>query len=644
MNFFKAQERARVTSSWLIVWFSLALIGVVASLYVAAVFAKSLWVMGNSGKHVAIDWLEPALAVSIGLIAGGLIIVGSLYKLNQLSYYGGSVVARDLGGRPVHPNTTDPLERRFINVVEEMAIASGLPAPGAWILDDEDGINAFAAGTDPTNAVIGITRGCLERFTRDELQGVVAHEFSHILNGDMKLNMRLTGWIFGLVMFAVLGRILIGIVRHARIFGDISGGAAVFMIICGASGALAWMIGSIGAVFARLMQAAVSRQREFLADASAVQFTRNPSGIADALKKIGGLTLHGAIQSSGASEARHLFFASSDFLKFGFATHPPLERRIRALEPRWNGQFLQSVRQPTVKPPYDKNAVVSKITGEPIARLVPASATFALDSLADSDRLDPRVGSIIRRQLQRANVGFHSKDDAKALLYGLLLAEYGAGHDRALAILIETTCQETADAANEWHRQLTSRSAAEKLALIDISLPWLRRMGRDEASAFLQLNRALIEADGEVCLFEFMLERVLERHVAVGLALRPVARIQYRSLADLPRETAVLLGAFSGQSGDPSALDAAADEYQQHTGVALEMLPPADCTLDLVTAALTCFEMSTPLVKARILRLCGLVAMADGVLKDGEVELLRAAADAIGAPVPPLSSVDDDAW
>lgn len=640
MNFFKAQERARVTSRWLIVWFSLALIGVVASFYAVAVIAKSLWVMGNSGQLAPIVWLDPILAVYIGPIAGGLIIFGSLNKITQLSA-GGSVVARDLGGRPVHPSTTDPLERRLIHVVEEMAIASGLPAPQAWILDDEDGINAFAAGTDPTNAVIGVTRGCLERFTRDELQGVVAHEFSHILNGDMKLNMRLTGWIFGLVMFAVFGRVLFRVVRHTRIFSESSKASAVVLLI-GAAGAAAWLIGSIGAIFARLMQAAVSRQREYLADASAVQFTRNPSGITDALKKIGGFDRHAAIQSSGASEARHFFFASSDFMNFGLGTHPPLKRRIRALQPGWNGQFLQSERQITVKPPRDKNAVVSQLTGEPIARLVPASASFALDSLAESERLDPRVGSVIRRQLQRANVGFHSKDDAKALLYGLLLAQDGAGHDRALALLIETAGQETADAANEWHRQLASRSAAEKLALIDISLPWLRRMGRDEASEFLQLNRALIAADDEICLFEFMLERVLERHVAVGLALRPVARIHYRSLADLHRETAVLLGAFAGQSGDPSALDTAADEFQQHTGMALEMLPPAACTLDLVTEALTRFEMSTPLVKARILRLCGLVAIADGVLKDGEVELLRAAADAIGAPVPPLSSVGDD--
>jgi hypothetical protein len=274
-----------------------------------------------------------------------------------------------------------------------------------------------------------------------------------------------------------------------------------------------------------------------------------------------------------------------------------------------------------------------------VAQLVPANASFALDSLAESSRFDPQVGKLIRAELSKSNVGFRSKDEAKDLLYGLLLAQDGIGHENALAMLAQSAGPETAEAARDWHLQLANRSAAEKLALVDISLPWLRRMSRHEARAFLELNRALIEADGEVNLFEFMLERVLERHVAVGLGLRPVARMQYRDLGDLHHETAILLGAFAGQAGDTAALDAAASEYRQHTGSELERLEPAACTLDLLATALARFEMSTPLVKARVLRLCGLVVMADGLLLDGEVELLRAAADAIGAPVPPLCHV-----
>lgn len=637
MNFFQAQERARITSRWLIVWFSLALIGVVAALYAVAVIAKSWLMSGNHGDYViqpASGWLDAELASTIGPMAGGLIVLGSLYKLSRLSA-GGAVVARDLGGRAVDPSTTDLLERRLLNVIEEMAIASGIPAPEAWILDGEDGINAFAAGTDPANAVVGVTRGCLERLSRDELQGVVAHEFSHILNGDMKLNMRLTGWIFGLVMIAMLGRMLLQVLRHVRFSNsrDSKGSGAILVIA--AAGAAVWLIGLIGSVFARLIQAAVSRQREFLADASAVQFTRNPSGIANALKKIGGFSRHGTILSSGASEARHLFFASSDFLKLGFATHPPLESRIRALEPDWDGQLLEANREK----PSKREGPVSNISGAPVAPLAPAAAGFALDSLAESARLDPQVGTIIRGNLQSANLGFRSKDEAKPLLHGLLLGRHGDGHERALVILTETAGPETAAAASGWHRQLAGRSAVEKLALVDLSLPWLRRMGQAEARAFLQLNRELIEADGKVCLFEFMLERVLERHVAIGLGLRPLARMQFRELGELHRETAILLGAFVGQSGDAAALDAAAAEYRQHTGAELERLAPAACTLDLVATALARFEMSTPLVKARILRLCGLAAMSDGMLKDGEVELLRAAADAIGAPIPPLAGV-----
>ena len=222
MNFFQAQERARVASRWLVVWFILAVMGVVTALYALAVIAKSWIASGeylHDGSLATNPWLDPSLATSIAPLASGVILVGSLYKLARLSG-GGAVVARDLGGRQVDPATTDLLERRLLNVVEEMAIASGLPAPEAWVMDGESGINAFAAGTDPANAVIGVTRGCLERLNRDELQGVVAHEFSHILNGDMKLNMRLTGWVFGLVMIAMIGRMLLQALRHVRLSSD----------------------------------------------------------------------------------------------------------------------------------------------------------------------------------------------------------------------------------------------------------------------------------------------------------------------------------------------------------------------------------------------------------------------------------------
>lgn len=632
MNFFEAQERARVASRWLVLWFLLALALVVASLHVLASFMASLMVSYAeplAGESVAESrWWNSALAPYVIPLAASVILLGSFSKLMRLSA-GGSVVAKDLGGRPVDPSTTEHRERRLLNVVEEMSIASGVPVPEVWVLDGEDGINAFAAGTDPANAVVGVTRGCLERLNREELQGVVAHEFSHILNGDMKLNMRLTGWVFGLVMIAMLGRGMLQLLRHFRgSSNDSKGGGVVILIAVG--GASLWLIGSVGALATRFIQAAVSRQREYLADAAAVQFTRNPSGLAGALKKLGGYWRHGGIGTAAAAEARHLFFAGSDLLELGFATHPPLAERIRALEPHWDGKMDRSEPESAIEP-----VAGSQRKERPKLRAESVSAAF--DSLDDSRRLDPEVGSAIRWNLRSGNVVFRSKDEAKTLLFGLLLAQEGTDCERAVEILRSQCDDGIAADAEQWHKVLGGRSAAEKLALVDLSLPWLRKMGRAEAQRFVSLSRTLIEADGEINLFEFMMERVIERHVAVGLGLRRAGSVQFRKLEELGPDVAVLLGAFAGQSGHVEAVARAVGEYAQHTGRTLEVPPAAVCTLERVAQALERIERSTPLVKSRVLRLCGLVVTADGLLYDGEVELLRAVADAVGAPVPPFA-------
>jgi Zn-dependent protease with chaperone function len=626
MDFFQAQERARTTSRWLVFWFAMCLAAVVITLYLLAAAASSMATSQEPGGGTD-GWWDPQLFAMITVGAGGIILLGSLYKLMRLSG-GGAVVARDLGGRQVDPSTTDFLERRLINVVEEMSIASGLPAPEIWILDEERGINAFAAGTDPANAVVGVTRGCLERLTRDELQGVVAHEFSHILNGDMKLNMRLIGWVFGLVMIAMLGRMLLQLLRFSRGSRDSKGGGAVMALV--AAGLALWLVGSIGAFFAKLLQAGVSRQREFLADAAAVQFTRNRDGLANALRKVGGFQLNGSIQSSAAAEARHLFFANSQLLKFGFSTHPPLDVRIRAIDPAWDGAMLKATKPqtPAEPPPLPAGRAAGR---------VPAVAGFPLNSLGDAALPDAAVGLHIHQQLAEGGAVFHSKDEAKALLCGLLLAAGPDDRSAGVELVREQLGDEAAARADGWHQSLAGRSAAEKIALVDMSLPWLRRMSREEAEDFIALTHRLIAADGQVTLFEFMLEKVMERHVAVGLGLRKVAKIRHTSLEKLERETAVLAGALAGLSGDPDALTAAEADYREHTGRGLPRVPADECTLEAVATALAAFEAATPLLKARLLRMCGLVAMHDGELKDGEAELLRAIADAIGAPLPPMA-------
>ncbi len=625
MNFFEAQERARKSSRLLVWWFILSVLGVIAVMYV---LATAYLRFSGSGREVEaaappMGWWNPELLMWTGLLVGGVILIGSWIKLAQLSA-GGKVVAQSLGGRPVEPTTTDLPERRLLNVVEEMAIASGVPVPEVWIMDDEEGINAFAAGTDPTNAVIGVTRGTLERLSRSELQGVVAHEFSHILNGDMKLNMRLMGWIFGLVMLSMLGRVMLESFRFMRGSRDSKGGGIVIAIIV--AGLAVWLVGSIGVLFARMLQSAISRQREYLADASAVQFTRDPGGISGALKKIGGFPEHGNISSPKAMESRHMFFAGSGFSAL-MATHPPLEKRILAIDPQWKGEMLKGRADPVTEAEFTGASGFSgSVRG--------TEAGGRLDSIGESARLDTNVGAAIREELRAGKVTSFSKQEAKCLLLGLLVAADADGREMAEKILsaqgadVETVAQVTG-----WSVDLEGYDSARKLALVDLSLSWLRKMGKPEARAFVAASKALIEADGEVNLFEFMLQKVIERHVEIGLGLKPVPAMRHRELRSLEKELARVLGAFAVLGGGETALAKAAAEYREHTG---RELPRIEAGLADVARALVEMDAATPLVKQRILRLCGLVATDDGVVEDKELELLRATAEAIGAPIPPL--------
>ncbi|HVE16916.1 MAG TPA: M48 family metallopeptidase, partial [Chthoniobacterales bacterium] len=321
MDFFESQARAHRKTKWLIVYFVLAVLGIIVTLHVAAAFAF---------REPLTDWRM------LGMISGGVIVVvtlGSLYRIAELSQ-GGGVVAQMLGGRQLAPHPTDLREQQLRNVVEEMALASGVPVPDIYVLDEEQAINAFAAGNTPGDAVVAVTRGTLEQLNRDQLQGVIAHEFSHILNGDMRLNVRLIGVLTGILLLAMIGRIVFEI--SARTGGSVrssdnkNGNAQLPLFLIGAG---IWLIGSIGVFFAKLIKAAVSRQREFLADASAVQFTRNPDGIAGALYKIG--QAGSKLESPRADEASHMFFGNGlgeSFMGL-FATHPPIVERIQAIDP-----------------------------------------------------------------------------------------------------------------------------------------------------------------------------------------------------------------------------------------------------------------------------------------------------------------------
>jgi Zn-dependent protease with chaperone function len=637
MDFFQAQEDARKRTKWLVFYFLLAVAAVILSVYVLVVFLSGF--VGNDTPQARagqLPWSWELLG-GTAVLVGGAICLGSLFKIMRLSG-GGAVVARDLGARQVDPNTRDPAERRLLNIVEEMAIASGMVAPEVWVMDQEQGINAFAAGTDPSNAVVAVSRGCLAQLTRGELQGVVAHEFSHILNGDMKLNMRLIGWLFGILMLAMIGRILLRSIhiRGGSGRGRNKDGGGMVMIVAGI-GLL--LIGSVGVFFGRLIQAAISRQREFLADAAAVQFTRDPSGIAGALKKIGASAHHGKIEAPKASEASHMFFANAGLFSFGFATHPPLDVRIRAIERDWDGKFPRGAPAGTPVSPAGGGERVSQIHGGSAApaRSTPPPVPPPLPASLNGDGTPQlAAGTALFDSLHEEwRDAAHTVDGARALVFGLLLADDPELRATELAYLAKHAGAEIAAQAARWQGELAPLESVKKIALVEIAIAPLRRLAAGEYQKFKDLTRWLIASDGQIDLFEFMLQKLVERHLDSAHGLRQPTKIRHTQLRALRPEINLLASTMAGLSRNPEAAYAAAmDEYRVHGEKPLAMLAPAECRLDRIGAALGKCDAATPLIKRQLLRLCALAATSDGVLADHEAELLRAIADAIGCQIP----------
>ena len=348
MNFFEAQDSARRSTTLLILLFVLA-IAFLLALSNFLIF-EFLYFQQYQTLTLSLSQLDLVFDADLCTVLCAaillFIILGSVYKLLQLSA-GGSVIAQHLGGVIIPRSSSDPLHKKILNIVEEMAIASGAPVPQVYILN-EPGINAFAAGWKTTNVVIGITQGALERLTRDELQGVIAHEFSHIFNGDMRLNIRLIAILHGILMIGMLGRMILRSLRYVRTSRNSKGGGQAVLLIVGIGGALA-VVGYSGTFFGNWIKSLISKQREYLADASAVQFTRSSEGIANALKKIGGAIPGSALLANSVDEYSHAYFAKGDtgaLSLFSFSTHPPLKQRILRIEPGWDGKYFFDKRKP----------------------------------------------------------------------------------------------------------------------------------------------------------------------------------------------------------------------------------------------------------------------------------------------------------
>jgi Zn-dependent protease with chaperone function len=645
MDFFGHQDHARKKTKVLVIYFVLAVVCIIVSVYFASVlifYGTSANQQPGVPSHELVLW-DPKLFLWAALGTLAVVMIGSLYKTAALAQ-GGSVVAESLGGRLINPNTTHPEERKLRNVIEEMAIASGVPVPNIYVLDHENGINAFAAGHAPGDAAIAVTHGCMTLLTRDELQGVIGHEFSHILNGDMRLNLRLMGVIFGILCLAMIGRILIYSRGRSR-------GRNPLMLL----GFALIVIGAIGVFFGRLIQAALSRQREFLADASSVQFTRNPAGLSGALQKIG--SAGSKLESVHAGEASHMFFGNGlgkPFLGI-LATHPPLAARIRAIDPGWDGQFkTASVKvvesessHETTKPPSSRFPLPI-IPGLPGGR---AGTNSLAASAVMMGAVLPNVGKPTPQHLRYAEelrnsfsgmVQSAARDslDATALIYAMLLSPDEPLRANQLTELAKRTAPGIDEKIASLWPEVAPIASRTRLPLVNLALPALRQLRPVEFEQFSKALQWLIESDGQIELFEFVLQKIVLRHLGSQLGITSPASLQYHTLKPLLGDCTVVLSALahagnSHESEAEKAFQAGMPHLRSGTD-RLQRLPRAESGLKALDSALDRLALAAPPIKKNLLEACVFVVGADSLIQEREAELLRAIADTLDCPIPPF--------
>jgi Zn-dependent protease with chaperone function len=664
-SFFENQHLARRNTRLLVVMYLLAVAGVIIAvdLVLAGIwlygFAELYVPQGRSPGVFALLHAVPVKIYVIGALCTMLVIFAvSGWNIMQLAS-GGKAVAEMVGARRVSSDTKDPLERRLVNVVEEMSIASGVRVPAVYVMDGEAGINAFAAGYDVSDSIVAVTRGTLETLNRDELQGVVGHEFSHILNGDMRLNVRMIGVLAGIVFIGSIGDFLM---RSQRGGSDSKGAAPIFF-----AGLALLLIGYIGLFFARLIKAAASRQREFLADASSVQFTRNPDGIAGALDQISACAAGALIANRHAEDVSHMFFGQGITVRLSglFDTHPPLDERIARVHQRFDRSSYRKSRASAVAgvdsgsaSPLEKGIsrkdaatavfVAAAATGRRGADLGTDWGRSAGDSSKLVGSMDGAKVDYAARLLQALPAGLREKlrdpDGARAALVALLFAPKDDVLQGQVAALKAAGLGALAEQARELAPLCRRLGAAFHLPVIDLALPAVKAAPQQAHDELITALEAVIHADRRVSLHEFVVLTLVRSQLA---PLRKPGASGNRKIAELQAEAVVVLSliAHAGTRQDATgergaALAAAMRAGTQEMGLA-ETAPVSALTLEVAAAALDALTSLAPMQKAILIKGLFAVVIADGAIRVMEAELMRLMGAVLDCPLPPLlESVD----
>ncbi len=636
MNFFGYQEKARRNSTILVALFIIAIALITVAVYgavVVGILAGELFIDQSGFSSDQLWSRELFLWVSAGTLL--VILGGSAYRIHTLSKGGGSAVAEMLGGSRLPSSTKEPLDRRLLNVVEEMAIASGLPVPPVFILE-QSGINAFAAGFTPSDTVIGVTRGAVELLSRDELQGVIAHEFSHIFNGDSAMKMRMMGLLYGITLISDTGIGLMTLKRTSRYSRGRGSHPAVIVI-----GLLLFIVGTVGMVIADMIKRAVSRQREYLADAAAVQFTRNPEGIGNALKVIGGYKQGSRVDHGAAREASHFFFGNalkSWYSSDWWATHPPLEDRIRRIDPAFRGHFDKvdtGARTFANQTQASVDFMVS--SGNRVAlSQVNSDAVLAMVGNPGPESLQEARG-ILKKMPARVRDFAYDPYTARAAVYALLLDSDTKQRKIQLQVFEKTAdpnvFRETLDILSD----VASMPLELRLPLAEIVMPALKEMSFSQYQMFKKSVGALIKADHQVSLFEFSLYRMVIRRLNGEFGKSTAVKVKYHQMKALLPHCRVLLSVLArtghGEEGEKPFVEAMSMLAEgEHT-----MLERRESRLSHFDQSLTELNMATPALKEAVLKAALHCVLSNGVVFVKEGELLRVIADGLDCPLPPLT-------
>jgi Zn-dependent protease with chaperone function len=648
MNFFAHQDQARRQTRRMLWLFALAVVAIVAAIDCVLVIALGIGSASHANGGVGWGGLF-AVSAFVVLVIG----LGSLYRTASLRG-GGGVVARQLGAVPVPTDTGNFAYRRLRNVIEELAIAAGVPVPEIFVLEDEVGINAFAAGYAPTDAAVTVTRGALDKLTREELQGVIGHEFSHILNGDMRLNIRLIGVVFGILVVATIGRKIAEISSRGR---SRDSGGFVFL------GIALLAVGYIGVVFGRVIKASISRQREFLADASAVQFTRQTDGIAGALKKLGSLAEGSRLASSDTEEVAHMLFGDGVGYSALFATHPPLTARILRLDPAFRAEEFQAIAaawsQPclvrdsaseseradisiagfapvgAVAPTREAMASALPAAGAKV-RLSPQAVAHQVGNLGNDDRAAARhIHATIPDRLREAA---WQPEQAMALVFALLLNDETDVRAGQLDLLRAHYDPGTCAAVEGLAADLADLHPMQRLPLAALAFPALRRRPRTQLTTFMIVLRQLTDADRRVTLDEYCLARLIGLQVMDSLNPAATQVIGRTKLPEVAVELKDVLAIVAKYGHD----DAAAAQRAYVLGLQ-EVLPdvpatyaPPDEWAFALDRALPKLDLLAPAGKELVVRALTRAISADGMVSVAEAELLRTICAALHCPLPPL--------